>query len=668
MMIIPPRLNHLFHILLCSNEPISVKELGSQLGVSRRTVFRELQNIDVLLKPFNLNIGTINGKGIVLEGSSDGKKQLEYQLNRKGNSEPSGKQERQNRLAIAMLVTELPQKLFYYSNLLHVSESTISNDLDYMESWFNRFDLVLMRKQSYGVSVEGKESSIRRAVVSILSKQKIDNQKWSLIPETKIIETFSHCYPKLKEQCSWMTPESFDSLEIYILVMIQRIIDGYKIEQNNYPIHPRSYEIATLLEKTFDIKIGDNELSAISVELSAYRNNTTIIPQRKINQNTHLLHLSYQLIEAFDPSIASVLKLDEDLLDGLVFHLKSAILRLENHIELHDPLLEQISEGYQDIMVKSANAAKILVKPDEYVPESEISYLAMHFGAAMHRLEERYTHSRNVRIGVVCLNGIGTSYILAAQLKKKFEAYAKIEVSGLESSHELSRYNLVISTVPLTETNVPVIVVPPFLDNDSINNIMDQINNISVSLQYKDDIEKNIDDVSVNIKKLHSITGDIKAILDHFDAIPIESNSTFDELIKLIGYRFGDSEHNGKQIYNGLIQREKLSTQIVKEMNIALLHCRTEGVTSPIFAMMCPQHGKFTDSYFKDIKSCVLMLIPNISSKELLEIMGTISSAMIENEKFLQAIVDNNKELVYLHLEQILKGYLSIYLKMNWKE
>lgn len=667
-MIIPPRLNHIFHILLRSNEPISVKELGSKLGVSRRTVFRELQNIDILLKPFKLSIGTINGKGIFLDGTYDSKESLKLELLRNKYREPSGKQERQNRLAIALLITELPQKLFYFSDLLGVSESTISNDLDHMESWFKRYSLILIRKQSYGVSVKGKESCIRRACVSILNKQKLHNQDWGLIPTDKTIEILSRCNEKLIDICSWMTPESFEALELYLLVMLQRVYDGFNLEESHFEITTTAAEIFKVLENILEIKFLKNEICALSLELSGYRNNTTTIPQRHINQDAQLLHLSYQLIEIFDPSIASVLKLDEDLLDGLVFHLKSALIRLENNIELHDPLLEQISEGYQDLMIKSANAARLLVPSGEFISESEISFLAMHFGAALHRLEERGSPKRRVCIGVVCLNGIGTSYILAAQLRKQFEPYAKIEASGFEYPDELNRYDLVISTVPINDISVPVIVVPPFLNDSIISNIMYEVKKQSYTKPKEFLTYQENNTISDSISKLHSITEYLKIILDNFDTLSIESDCTFEELVKIIGYRFGNSEHNGKQIYNGLIQREELSSQIVEELGIALLHCKTDGVTEPVFAVIRPQSGMFLNPYFKNIESCVLMLIPTMASKELAEIMGTISSAMIENEDFLNAIVHNKEKLIYSYLQKILKIYLNSYLKTNWKE
>ena len=57
---------------------------------------------------------------------------------------------------------------------------------------------------------------------------------------------------------------------------------------------------------------------------------------------------------------------------------------------ISNPLLEQIKSKYADIYEKSIQASKVLEKRlNVSVPEDEIGFLALHFGAALVRLNDK---------------------------------------------------------------------------------------------------------------------------------------------------------------------------------------------------------------------------------------------------------------------------------------
>ena len=56
------------------------------------------------------------------------------------------------------------KKLYYYSELFGVSEATISADLEAAEEWFEPFNLKIIRKPGYGISIEGREKDFRLAL------------------------------------------------------------------------------------------------------------------------------------------------------------------------------------------------------------------------------------------------------------------------------------------------------------------------------------------------------------------------------------------------------------------------------------------------------------------------------------------------------------------------
>ncbi|MFV0352358.1 MAG: HTH domain-containing protein [Oscillospiraceae bacterium] len=80
MLRVSARLGQIFSWLMQAKEPISVDELAQRLKTSRRTVFREIENVEVVLHDYSLLIETRVGEGLVLCGPGEGRKQLETDL------------------------------------------------------------------------------------------------------------------------------------------------------------------------------------------------------------------------------------------------------------------------------------------------------------------------------------------------------------------------------------------------------------------------------------------------------------------------------------------------------------------------------------------------------------------------------------------------------------
>ena len=66
---ISPRMKQIFQILLREPSAISIKDLAGQVGVSKRTVQRELEYINHALKGYDIQFLSKTGVGVWLEGS-----------------------------------------------------------------------------------------------------------------------------------------------------------------------------------------------------------------------------------------------------------------------------------------------------------------------------------------------------------------------------------------------------------------------------------------------------------------------------------------------------------------------------------------------------------------------------------------------------------------------
>ena len=57
-----------------------------------------------------------------------------------------------------------PRKLYYYSQMLGVSETTVAGDMEALGDWFARNHLEVIRRPGYGVILSGSEGDYREAM------------------------------------------------------------------------------------------------------------------------------------------------------------------------------------------------------------------------------------------------------------------------------------------------------------------------------------------------------------------------------------------------------------------------------------------------------------------------------------------------------------------------
>ncbi|MEW4328814.1 BglG family transcription antiterminator [Rossellomorea marisflavi] len=148
--------------------------------------------------------------------------------------------------------------------------------------------------------------------------------------------------------------------------------------------------------------------------------------------------------------------------DALYLHLKPAYYRLLFNIPVANPHLRSIKKEYGELFTlvkKSVTPLESLVGKD--VPEDEIGYLTLHFGAFIQHQNLPYRKNRAI---IVCPNGIGTSNMIKHKLQSLVPEIEIIRVMSIREfkEHEGIGVDFVFSTVPL-ETTKPVIIVHPVL-------------------------------------------------------------------------------------------------------------------------------------------------------------------------------------------------------------
>ena len=247
-----PRMKQIFQALLKEEHAISVKNLAAEVGVSKRTVQRELEYANQSLKGYKLKFLSKTGVGVWLEGDAAEKERLYADISSGDSYDAFNRTERRKRLILEILKEKGLKKLFYYSSQFGVSEATVSSDLEAVEEWLGRFGLKVTRKPGSGVSVEGDEEGYRRAIRAFINEN-VDTQrireayeqaddgkrpgksiKKSSIGQIlngDITERVMDCITGMKNtRVMTLTENSYVGLVIHISIAINRILKNEVIE------------------------------------------------------------------------------------------------------------------------------------------------------------------------------------------------------------------------------------------------------------------------------------------------------------------------------------------------------------------------------------------------------------------------------------------------------
>lgn len=692
---ITSRLKQILNILLKEVSPVPVKILAEQAGISKRTVQRELESVDYALKNYEVSFMSKTGVGVWLEGSAEGKERLLRDISSGDNYDATNREERRKRLILEILKEKGLKKLFYYSSQFGVSEATISSDLEAAGEWLSRYGLLVIRRPGSGISIEGSEENYRRAIRAFIN----ENMDTRVVKEAyEDVEKDSSSYENLKKssigalldddimmrtrdcimgmgdaRVLTLTENSYVGLIIHISIAINRILKNEVIEPKQEWLHDMNEDedyklakdIVRELEEEFEIRIPEVEISYICLHIKGAKHEKICFEDKTILEveNRKMQQLINEMVDVFDPEKAYLLKQDDEFIQGLLAHLQPTLIRLEHSMQIQNPMLEDIRGHYPEIYARCEKVASVLERSTgKEVPPEETGYLTVHFGAALVRLEERKEKIRKVTIGVVCSSGIGISRLMSSKLLKTFRdrvtvtAYGKNDVTPFVAS----KVDFFVSSIPMEQMETPVLFVNPLLNAEDMQKIQQMVYQYErIPLKQKEE-----DVFSTQLEEINLIAAQINAVIKHLDFFKVDDQITFDELLIAVGERMSPYSDRRDMIREDIARREQIATQIFAELGFALLHACTKGVVRPQFAVcMTKDLSSFKNPYFKGIKFVFIMLVPEDENLRInRDIMGYISSMLIEEYEFLDIVAGGDQEEIRFAVSRSLKKYFNKYL------
>lgn len=652
--------------------PITVAVISEKLGVSTRTILREVPAIEKWMSDNDFNFERKPGVGMLVGEAPETLRFIEELLDADNLVPMYSRQERRKHILGELLFSDEPVKSLVFTSKYKISDGTLSEDLDVLDTWLRDHSVQIIRRPGLGIFVEGTELAIRQAISNavlefcdveripgLITQGTSDDEKMQSLSREPLLvfltpQLLRFSIRILKETEARLNIYYTDSGQIALIVRIAlsiyRIRSGHSLTELNMDMDglrglselPTAKLIAFEIEKQFDLEVNAKEKIYLAMHLSATR-----ILSRGSSFSDPLQALNIRQVVMAMTSVAEQLtgipfKSDSTLINDLVSHISMTEKQLELNLVSRVTYTEDLKRTYPEIYAAAETACEVLrewVQP-RVIHDAEIGLIAMHFAASA----ERYQNSKQkVSVAVVCPTGIGSSRMLAATLTGAFH---NLEVRKVISAFSIDTQalrdngiDLIISTTDL-HIDFPYIVVEKVLKAQDKLLVSQEIDRIS-----KEKLQRRIQqggrhamimDVD-DIRRTSEIGAEIVEILNHFRVVRQARAENIRQMMEMAASVFAGSEEDIRRLADCFQEREKLGATYIPDMQICLFHGACDLVEHSRFGFLVLDEPLATTETL--IRGAVIMVVPeSFRDSYRVEPAGRLSALLVEDERFLQAL------------------------------
>ena len=620
MITLNERQNSILKYLYNKKDYTTINEISKEFKVSVRTIRYDLDNIEYMLKD-NDKISLIRTPRYGIKLEFKGKRDILTFSSIFDCVEINSPEDRVIFIAINLLIGN--SKVEELANMLSISKNTVVSDLKKAKEILNNLRINVISKAYVGTCIEGDEEDIRYAFINLYYKiSNADNYKLLKM----IIDDFDSVKNDIEERIHKVenklsleySDTSFKELIIIIMYCFMRMGEYSNFNYSEEYIHEKEQEEEfEAIQYAFADKTEDKkEICYLmkwfkSAKVMSFINDKSDV---KMDGNKYL---AMRIIEDMEKYTGIDYSNDFDFVNSVVMHFSVAMYRMQNNFKIENPLKEDIKmrlgiiyQITEDVMKKYESEIGV-----EF-PDDEVSYMAMHFGAAFERKTQEIFDTKAL---IVCNSGLATAGLLSARMEvmlPQIQVEGVCRLNNLEEELKNNDVDIIISTVPIRNTDIEYVEVNPMLNIDDVlklkklafNNVYEKSSEYLVS-KYKGD-------------KVSSVAEIIK-----------KSNAAF--LYDADNWRDAIAEASKPLIKSGDIKEEyvddmikaieDLGTYMVFIPEIAFVHASNKNVVNNAVSMLTLKNEiYFGDNSEVRIKS-IVVLANKDENKNLIELINILT-------------------------------------------
>lgn len=676
-----------------ADNPVTVQAISEKLKLSSRTILREMNQIDAWFEENDFHLVKKPRVGLYVDEDKETRQFLQELLQMDQNQSGYTKSQRQDRILLEILSENQPLKYFYFTSLFHISDGTLTNDLDEIEQWINHYNLRLYRKAGIGIYWEGKEEDFRQTVIILLRRMLTNKHLKSLldndeIPEEKLFHGLSE---QILQEVQLIIRETQNVLDIqyterseihlslYFILTICRISRGWEIREDGKDLlsmmHLPECQVANWIGSKIGMltgnQVSDGEVYNITLQLLCAKIWKNKNDSKYDEENFHVRQIVIKIVLNMEKLLETDFLDNPVLIDGLCNHMRPALNRIKMNLFTENGHLEILKEKYKEIYEATITACEFLKNELEVdqISEGELGFIALYFSVAM---EKKYAEEEKVSVCIACPHGVGTSHMLSVHLQKEFP---EIMVRQIISTADIDPFkleeqniDLIISTAEL-ETSFPNVFVNSVLPEPDKLLIRKALKGVKKSkpLKKQKQAKSRHKIRRADIDYMVLLGQEILQVLDNIKISSEESVKSKENLIMCAGNLFARSEELADMIKRDLKKREDISTTYIPTVNILFLHCETKGVKHCRFGYISLKQD-FSEGG-QTICGAIIMLIPSVNNHAVYrEIMSEISGALAEKDQIITYLMNKNRNAVEAQLEICLGNYYEKIMRKKGKE
>lgn len=670
-------------------------DLADRLGVSVRTLQRELGELEPAALQWGLRFDKKSGVGLKLEGDPRDREELRAELERDAADKTYSPEERQFVMKRLVLSSKEPEKLYSFSRMLNVTESTVSQDLNRIEPWLAGYGIRLERKPGIGVYIEGDEKKIRSAMADLLYEAVTRDQLMELLHlqagqergklegsirgrllnfiDPQWLFKIEQVIQDLERRRGYaMADTAYVGFVVHLALAVQRFHKDEEIRLESEileklkatPEYAMAEELAAALGDKLGLAIPESEVGYITMHLLGARSRNVFAADYP---HSAIRDYVAGMISAMERELKLDLGSDTALSENLTTHLTSAVQRIELGMAIRNPLLGHVKQEYPDIFEATRIASRYLERQiGKPVPEEEIGYLAMHFGTAILRMRDK-GHERR-RALLVCSSGIGASRLLSVQLERRFPNLHVVDTISLFHMDDWLRthpeVDLILSTMDVHRSDDRVLVVSPLLSEEDVRLVEKRLERLPERTRSYRDEPTDIDEAVAKVERYRKALESLIPGIMVFEGV---SPGDKRELIEL-GLRLVEAHYevpDRDTLKRDLEKREELGPVMLEDEKVAMLHCRSVGIAETAVCVLkldrdVDWSSDGDNGEFVPIRSVLMMMGPAGAPQEIYQLISEISVALVE-EEFTGVLREGSPDRIAEEIRLVLKkGYLRL--------
>lgn len=472
------RQNNIIDILNDKADWITGNTLAQMLNVSDRTIRSDIESINT---EYQREIIFSNKRlGYKLDEHAISEMELETH-----NIIPQTPQERCIWIIKELLFNSRELNLYDLESRVFISGYSIENDLGRIKKMIKDYHLNLKRSKNF-VELIGEENEKRKLYRKLLTDEVQGNftnlnilaTLFSDFDFLKISDIFTEtCY-----EYDYQIKESlFPIVMIHAGVAIERIISGNYAENIDLPDesftetleYQLSQDFFARVEQGCQIHSVENEIIKFAILLCSSNSQQDFTQKKEIREI--VVAVLAKINDNFDIDFSG----DEALVSGLGNHISSLIERQKTNTSMSNVYLREIKRKYPLVFEMAVHAGEVLSERlEKKVGENELSFIALHLGAAY----DRVNSPSKYRAVVIIPNNQMLSKPFIDKINSRFEDRMTIVFNYKIFDERQVRAispDLIISTVSLKhQIKIPTLQLSLLFDYEDESKIFQLLNQL----------------------------------------------------------------------------------------------------------------------------------------------------------------------------------------------